>query len=287
MALFKKVNPCLLTSWLAVLSVAAVAGCRHTATGGPGPAGLAYALPNPTTATYVTGDTVVIDMDALGEIMQVNRGISGTYVASFARAPDGVDVTLIVEDYSARITQPGQGPITADESGIDGPVVFTMGRRGDVTISSLPEVSGNAEMLFGATSTAFQFFPGLPGTAVGVGDSWTDTTSWEAEESGGNVQVTVVAAYTVAGDTVVDGRTLLKINLTAATQLDTDTNADGMDISQSIDMDSEGYVLWDSQAGLPYETYVTMEGSGSFEISVAPEAFPMTIKGHSHSKLRN
>ncbi len=272
------------------LTTLAVGSFLFTACGGAGAAGsagLAYGLPSLTSATYVTGDTVVIDMNAMGQIMQVNQGSSATYNTSFATTADGIEVTLTVEDFAARITQPMAGPVTADESGIEGPLVFTMGRRGDVTVSTLPTLSGNADMLFGGVSLANQFFPRLPDDAIAMGDSWTDTTSWEAEEGGGNVSVTVVSNFTVVGDTVVDGRALLKINGTARTQMDTRSTTQGMDIFQSIDIASEGYLLWDTQVGLPYESHMTLEGNGSIEVSAAPEPFSMTLRGQSHSKLRN
>ena len=272
------------------LTTLAVVSFLFTACGGAGAAGfagLAYGLPSPTSATYVTGDTVVIDMNAMGQIMQVNQSSSATYNTSFATTADGIEVTLTVEDFAARITQPMAGPVTADESGIEGPLVFTMGRRGDVTVSTLPTLSGNADMLFGGVSLANQFFPRLPDAAIAMGDSWTDTTSWEAEEGGGNVSVTVVSNFTVVGDTVVDGRALLKIDGTARTQMDTQSTTQGIDIFQSIDIASEGYLLWDTQVGLPYESHMTMEGNGSIEVSAAPEPFSMTLRGQSHSKLRN
>lgn len=262
-----------------------------TACGGagvPAPAGLAYGLPTTTTATYVTADTVVVDMNAMGQMMQVNQASSATYSASFARASDGVEVTFTVEDFSARLSQPMGGPVTANQDGIDGPLVLTLGRRGNVTISSLPELSGGAAQLFAPLSTAHTFFPGLPGTAVGLGDSWTDTTSWEGEDGPGSVAATVVATYTVAGDTVVDGRTLLKIDLTGTSTSESNVASDqGMDILQSTTAEHEGYVLWDTQSGLLYETYTSTEGSGSVEVSIAPEPFPITVRGHSRSKLRN
>jgi hypothetical protein len=55
------------------LTTLAVVSFLFTACGGAGAAGsagLAYGLPSPTSATYVTGDTVVIDMNAMGQIMQ-------------------------------------------------------------------------------------------------------------------------------------------------------------------------------------------------------------------------
>jgi hypothetical protein len=272
------------------LTTLAVVSFLFTACGGAGGAGspgLAYGLPSPTSVTYVTGDTVVIDMNAMGQIMQVNQGSSATYNTSFATTADGIEVTLTVEDFAARITQPMAEPVTADESGIEGPLVFTMGRRGDVTVSTLPTLSGNADMLFGGVSLANQFFPRLPDDAIAMGDSWTDTTSWEAEEGGGNVSVTVVSNFTVVGDTVVDGRALLKIDGTARTQMDTQSTIQGMDIFQSIDIASEGYLLWDTQVGLPDESHMTLEGNGFIEVSAAPEPFSMTLRGQSHSKLRN
>ena len=56
------------------LPVLAVASLGLAACGGggpPSPAGLAYDLPNPTTVTYVVGDTTNIDIDAGGQMLQM------------------------------------------------------------------------------------------------------------------------------------------------------------------------------------------------------------------------
>ena len=270
----------LFTIALASLALSACGGG-----GPPSPAGLAYALPNPATVTYVTADTAFIDIDAGGQMMQMTQAASATYAASFSRAGDGVEVTLSVEDFSARLTQPMGAPITADEAGIDGPLVFSLSRQGDVTIGSLPELSGNAAQLYAPMSTAYAFFPGLPGTAVGPGDMWTDTVAYEGSEGPGDISAVFIMSYTVVGDTVADGMTLLKLGVTGSAESEVNASIQGMEMFQSVTGDMEGYVLWDTGRGLVYEYYLSMEGQGSVEVAIAPDPMSIRVRGESRTRL--
>jgi hypothetical protein len=269
------------------LSALAAASLVLTACGGggtPAPAGLAYALPNPTTATYVSGDTVNVDIDAGGQSMQSRIGTSTTFGATFTRAADGIQVSMEVQDFSARVTQPMGGPVTMDGSGIDGPLVFTLDRRGDVTMVAQPTLSGDVREMFAPLSTAHAFFPGLPGTAVDVGDTWTDTVHVQGPEGSGEVNSVSIFTYTVAGDTVLDGRRLTKITYTGTQEASTAGVMAGMDFTQEVTGTVEGHVLWDMAAGLMVERFADADGRGSIEVPAAP--FPLGIRARSQSTVR-
>ena len=112
--------------------VAALAGCA----GASGPAVLGYAVPSPATLTYASGDTVDIAIDAGGQSFQVRQNASMLLETSFAGAGEGVEVTMSVRDLSGRMTQPLGAPITADESGVQGPLVFRLDGEGNVELVS-------------------------------------------------------------------------------------------------------------------------------------------------------
>ncbi len=258
-----------------------------TACGGGGPAGMGYAVPSSGSVTYMTADTTVIDIDAMGQMMQMSQTADGQMTAAFASAGDGVEVTMTVDDYSGRMNQPMGAPVTANESGIDGPMVFTMDRMGNVTVGSKPNVSGNAELLFTPLSTMYTFFPGLPGGAVAAGDMWTDTVSYSGVEGPGEVDVLMIMSYSAVGDTMVDGRTLMKINVTGGSESEASTNMQGMDVFQSIQGEVDGFVLWDSQAGVMYERRYNLSGQGTIDVSMAPQPLSISARGTSRAKIMN
>ncbi len=269
---------------LPALAVASLALAACGGGGPPSPAGLAYSLPDPATATYVTGDTMNVDIDAGGQSMQMRISMSSTFGATFTRAAGGIQVSLEVQDFSARMTQPMGGPITVDGSGIEGPLVFSMDRRGAVTLISEPTVSGQAKQFFPSLTTAHTFFPGLPGTAVNVGDAWTDTIHYEGPEGEGEITANSVITYTVVGDTVVDGRSLLKFTFAGTQESSSSGVTAGMDFSQDVSGTVEGYVLWDMSAGIMVERFTDSDGRGSMEVSAAP--FPLGIRARGQSMVR-
>ena len=252
--------------------------------GPPSPAGLAYSLPDPATATYLSGDTVNVDIDAGGQSMQQRVAIAVTYGATFTRAAEGIQVSMEVQDFNARVTQPMGGPVTVDGSGIDGPLVFTLDRRGDATLVAEPTLSGQVQEMFPSLTTAHSFFPGLPGTAVDVGETWTDTLNIEGPQGTGEVNAMSIITYTVVGDTVVDGRGLTKITYTGTQEASSAGVTMGMDFTQQVSGTMEGYVLWDMGAGLMVERFTDSEGRGSIEVSAAP--FPLGIRARSQSTVR-
>lgn len=253
--------------------------------GPPSPAGLGFSLPDPATATYVSGDTVNVDIDAGGQSMQSTVAVSTTFGATFTRAPGGIQVSLDVQDFSARVTQPMGGPVTMDGSGISGPLVFTLDRRGVASLVSSPTLSEEAKNIFASLSTANSFFPRLPGTAVNVGDSWTDTIQFEGPEGAGEISAVSVLTYTVVGDTVVDGRSLTKFTYTGTQESTSSGAMQGMELKQEVSGTVEGHVLWDMGAGLMVERFAESDGRGSMEVSVAPMPLGMRIRAQSIVKL--
>lgn len=268
-----------------LLSLAALFALGACAAGGPpAPTGLAYELPATPSATYVVGDTSIIDIDAGGQMLQSRVTLDGTYDLAFERAPDGLRVTMNVASYHASMTQPMAGPVTYDGSGIGGPVVFALDRRGVVTLEATPELGGQAQQFFQPLSTAMTFFPRLPGRAVDVGESWTDTIRYEGTEGQGEVTVVQVVTYTAAGDTVVDGRNLARFTFTGTAESEASGSMGGVDFSQSATGDVEGHVLWDFRAGMMVEHFTASTAEGSMDVSMAP--FPLSMQATQRRTVR-
>lgn len=273
------------------ISGLAAASLLFAACGGSGgsaaPPALAYDVPAQATVVYETVDSSVVDIDAMGQILQTQQSSSSTVSATFSRGESGVAVTMSYDDFSARMSQPMGAPMTADESGIDGDLSFSLDRMGNVTIGTTPELKGNAALLFSGLGTAHTFFPGLPGTGVSVGDMWTDTVSYSGAEGLGEVAVTVVSEYTVAGDTVVDGRSMMRIDVVSRGANDAVGSVEGMDVEQNLTGTAQGHILWDMQAGIMYERVLRSEGEGSMSVSMAPMAMSIMSRGKSVVRARN
>jgi hypothetical protein len=234
--------------------------------------------------TYVMGDTTNVDIDAGGQMLQMRMTAGGTFGASFARAADGVEVTLSVEEFNARMTQPMGAPVSYDGGGLDEPIVFTMDRRGAVTVVDEPQLSGDAQQFFTPLSTAHSFFPRLPGGSVDVGQTWTDTIRYDGAEGQGEVSAVVVLTYTAAGDTVVDGQSLAKFTFEGTTESETTGSMQGADFAQSVSGDMEGHVLWDMNAGIMVEHFTDSDARGDMEVSMAP--FPLGLRARQQRTIR-
>lgn len=263
---------------LATLTLAACGG------GGPaGPPGLAYGVPTTPAVTYVSGDTSTMDIDAGGQAMQAFISSRMTLGVSFARAAEGVQVTMTVDDMDARVSNP-MASATADESGIQGPLVFNLDRRGTASVVSQPTLNETAGQFFQPLSVAHQFFPRLPGRGAGVGESWTDTIRIEGEQGPGTVNSVSVLTFTVAGDSVVDGRSLLKIDMEGTHEVSARGVTTGMDFTQTGSGTMSGWYLWDLQRGLLVESYGEADARGSMEVSAAP--FPLGMRLRTQSRVR-
>lgn len=116
---------------------------------------------------------------------------------------------------------------------------------------------------------------------------WTDTVSYTGDEGQASVSATMISDYTVVGDVMVDGRSLLRIDIVGSATSDTETTAEGMDVFQRMSVAVEGHLLWDMQAGLMFERILTIEGDGTTEVSVAPMAMAMQVTGTSVTRLVN
>lgn len=265
---------------LVILLALPVSGCGVFG-GGPSPeAALAFRVPTPTALTYAWSDSADIKIETgMMGTLEMTTSSSATMSMDFAQAASGVQVTALFEEFSARQTNPMSGATTADQDDISGPLVFTLGRLGDVEVVQTPEVSGSAEQFY-PQQVVYELFPGLPGGAMNPGDSWVDTVTYEFEFPGGTVAPVYVYTYTLQGDTVVAGRSLLKIDAVATMTVEMTMSMEGMDIGQAFAGDMTGTVLWDQVGGMLYSTELTRSGSGTVDVPASGmPPMPLTISG--------
>lgn len=263
----------------------ALTACGRRAT--PAPPSLAYSVPNPAVETYARGDTVRMDIDAAGQMLQVEMDASGTFGATFTRDADGVRVSMDVVDFSGRMSQPMQEPMRVDKSEIQGPLVFTLDRKGVVTAVSQPKLTPPADHVFEPLVYMHTFFPRLPGGPVRIGSTWTDTIRFEGRASGGKTKQINVLTYSVSGDTVVAGRSLLRLALqgTSADSTEGTVAGEDMNFSESLTGAVRGWVLWDASRGLMVESYLENDARGTMSVPMAPGPMDVRLRRVSRTTL--
>ena len=254
--------------------------------GRSGPPLLGYGIPTPTEVTYVYGDTTVVSLAVMGQGMELSQRGVANYSVTFGPVPGGIEVTLTVEDLAAVINPPMGSPIRLGNEDVTGDLVFTLDHLGNPTITERPEVSDVGSQMVSGLGLAHTFFPGLPNRAVGVGETWVDTISYEGRESAGLRSESTVIRYTIAGDTVVAGRSLMVIALQGTTESTAELELSGMSVAQSSNLTLEGYVLWDTQSGLMFESFKKATGTGTVRVPVAPGPLPIEIAATQRARLR-
>lgn len=272
---------------LALLPLPVLAACGGSApppAEPPAPPALAYELPDDPIATYVQGDTAVVQVDAGGQMIDVTVASRATMSMTFEAAGDGaIRVNATIDELDARAANPMAPAQTADESEISGPVVFTLSRRGEGTLVSAPDIGEAARTFISPGVMAATFFPRLPARAVGPGDSWTDTITVATDEEETSMDATSIITYTARGDTLVEGRSLLLVTMIGEDERRVEGNLQGMDMLQEAAGTSEGYFLWDATRRLPVEVVYTTDSTGTMEVTAAP--FPLGLRAESTTRI--
>ena len=267
-----KTLPTLLTT----LGAAAAAACAGP--GSPSPPGvLAYDVPSPPTVTYGFVDTTWADVAAPTGTVPITNTSAATMTLTFASAPEGVRVTGDVDSFAASSTNPMMGVQTLDDDDVEGAFDFVIGRRGDVEVTSLPEVAGPNAQLSPFAAIAHQLFPPLPDDVVEPGGTWVDTVTWTTTAETLETTSTGIVTYTLEGDTLVDGRSLLRFTLTGDVEAEAAVEQAGMRMTQTMAGSTTGFILWDMERGLPayqegrteMEGSVTVPGMGTLSMDVS------------------
>lgn len=265
-----------------------MAACSGPATTSPS-GGLMYTVPQTSSVTYVAESSQNISIDAgpMGSMSMVATSDATIGVAFEAAAGGGVQVTTTFDKLSASMSQPMGGSLTATESDIVGPLVFTLDSKGRGTPVSVPETKGSAEQLVAPISFVHEFFPRLPGGAVDPGATWTDTISWEASTAEGDMSTVSVLTYTLVGDTVVDGTSLHHIAYEGTAEIVGAGVTEGMEVMQTFSGDTEGMFLWDPARGIMVAGSSSQDMEGSVEVPAAGmPPMPMTMTGSGTVKIQ-
>lgn len=267
---------------LVALPLALATAC---APGGPAtPPPLAWDLPGETSVRYLMGDTARMDLELGGERFDARIRSAATLGATFSPSEDGIRVSLAVEELDGRLSQPMGAPVIADESGVQGPLAFSVDRTGRVRDVAPPELSGGAESLLEPLGIAHSFLPRLPGRGAEPGDSWTDTLRYEGETGAGTVRTVAVMTYTLEGDTMLAGRRVARISSGGTVETSSGGTVAGMSMRQTASGDVEGAYLVDPSRGLLVESRESADLRGRLQVSAAPA--PLSLRLRRETVLR-
>ena len=243
--------------------------------------GLMYTVPATSSVVYVAESTqdIAIDAGPMGS-MNMAANSDAELAMTFATGTDGVQVTTTFQKVSASMSQPMGGTQSASESDIDGQLVFTLDKTGKGTLVSAPAVKGAAEQLISPTTFVYEFFPRLPGGAAAPGDMWTDTIQYEISMEQGDVSSKSVMTYTLVGDTVVDGLTLVHVTYEGDAEAVGSGMTEGVEVIQTFAGDVTGMFLWDPARSLMVYSESSQDLDGTVEVPGAGmPPMPMTISG--------
>jgi hypothetical protein len=256
-----------------------LAGCA--AAGGPvQPPGLAYGEPDPNPVTYTFGDTASFEIQAPGYgVMEVETAHSGTAELRFLDGTEGYDVRVRFPELAGSFRSAGQGEERITAADIDGTVGVDLSPRGAVAVVDTPAVTAAFEEVLGVEALIRPLFVRLPGHAVSPGARWVDTVLTREESGGTTSTATSVVVSTLLGDTVVNGRRLLRIGTRTETSLGVVGSSGGAEIEQQLSGTVEGRVLWDPDARLLFARSESGQLSGTLVLTgTGSPAMPVSAR---------
>jgi len=236
---------------------------------------LAYRLPSPPTATYQVTDTTRVGFGTME-----GSGISSfTFAATFAAEGDGLRVSGELTEFAAQGTEPmgGSNSMSRQEAGA-GDFNLVLGPRGvrDLVTRALQGADSDLPMWADPTEA---MFPRLPAGEVQPGDTWADTLTGDV---GGEESRRIAAyTYTMAGETIVDGRPHLRVTFSADVRVLLEAAGGAGD--EQLTGTETGFFLWDVGRGLVTRAEVSRSYEGSIDLG-GPG--PMSMKSTAVTRVR-
>jgi hypothetical protein len=153
----------------------------------------------------------------------------------------------------------------------------------------MPGMRGDAGELARPHDMVYGFLPTLPGRAMDVGGSWTDTIDYVADLSGGESRSSAVVTYTVQGDTAVAGASLRKVTFQGRHEVTENSvmAETGAEMVREYSGELTGMFLWDLARGVMAVRESMEELEGTVEIPMAGmPAMPMRLTVTSRARLQ-
>ena len=238
---------------------------------------LAYRVPSPATATYVMVDSTSGAMSLPGGTEGVAGSSSFTYELSFEPQGAGMRVAAELTAFSGQAGEPMGSRVAVPRSraGVGNLVLIL---EGDGLARVVSGRRGNYRTLPLFVEPYEAMFPRLPSGDVQAGDSWADTvTVGEA----GSFERIVAYTYTLVGETTLEGRRHLRIDVSGDTRVTITENGMPTVLTGS----DTGYFLWDIERGLPAFWEVSRSYEGT--VDLPDGSFPVTFSSTTWLVLAN
>jgi hypothetical protein len=117
------------------------------------------------------------------------------------------------------------------------------------------------------------------------GMTWTDTIQFEADEGEGTITSRTVATYTVVGEEVVDGVSLIRVDIETEENQTVEGAMQGMSVVQDIFGSQRGFFLWDLAAGVMHSRTLSGEFEGTMDVDAAPFPMGLAVRTSSNTSL--
>ncbi|MCY4573904.1 MAG: hypothetical protein OXF01_14005 [Gemmatimonadetes bacterium] len=264
---------------IGILSAAVCAGLVAACAGGPSPAtvaapttgtgpttSFAYGVPSPPTALFHIEDSLVVEVSTAAADFEVTTKTLLTMNMVFARDPAGVGVVGSVVGFNVVSTNALAGTRVAGADQISGPLAMVVSRQGHVEVGAMPALDSAVADLTPFPGIAFDMFPRLPGYPVGLGGMWVDTVGWSVTDETSESATQTVFTYTIVGDTLVDGRTLLNIAVEGEVSMQMIEGVGDALSDQRLTGTATGYVLWDPEQNLPKHSAMHRQLEGTNQV---------------------
>ena len=169
---------------------------------------------------------------------------------SISTAPGRIRVAGFVKSFEAIVSNPVTGDVPIGHDDVAGDVELVIDRRGIEKTESFPEFSGAAAPFAPLPALAWTLFPRLPADGTDPGSTWVDTVSTTAGWGGMETTLHSVNTYTLAGDTVMDGRVLTHIAVTSEVTMEQVMEDSEMRFAQTMEGSVDGLILWSPERRL-------------------------------------
>lgn len=238
---------------------------------------LAYGMPSAAGATYLVTDTVQMSMQSPMGPMEITMLSQATLTTGFEAAAGAFRATAVVTDFSGSVSSPMMGTQSVGGEAVQGAVVVDVGPNGVTEVVAMPALA--PETGFSPFDwLGYDMFPALPGRVVATGDSWTDTFTVSSSGQGSEMTSTIARTLTLGDETVIDGRALRVIDVSATVEIAGSGTQGGMSVNQTFNGTITGQFLWDADVGLLHSAELVRDYEGENTIPGMPP-IPMTLKG--------
>ena len=206
---------------------------------------LGYGLPSPPDAVYRIADSVEVEIDAPGGRWEVAGGYLMTLDMFFEADPRGMRARGIAESFEGSLSDP-----VGDLGDLDGTIELLANGGGVVDVMSFPRLFGLAAREVSLRGLPHDLFPRLPDDTWSPGDAWVDSVTWHTDQAEAEHHSVSIYSYSLVGDTVVDGRELLHIAVSAELAMYTVSGGWGNHTTRRMTGSLTGFILWDPERRL-------------------------------------